>query len=98
VSILLQDVLGKSASYVHRAIADEVILVPIRRDVADLESIYALEGVAPRIWELLDGQRTVGEIVASIVGEYDVDGATAEADVLEILTQLESLGAVEKAQ
>ena len=91
----MRHVYTKSDSLVHRQIADETILVPIRRHVADLESIYALDGVGPRIWELVDGQRTVSDIVASIVAEYDVDPATAEADVREFVLQLESLGAVE---
>jgi len=86
----------KNPDFVFRQIADETILVPIRRSAADLECLYALDGVGPRVWELIDGQRTVGEIVATIVDEYDVETATAEADVAEFLSQLESLGAVER--
>jgi hypothetical protein len=52
----------KDPSIVHRNIAGETILVPIRSHVADLESIYTLDEVAARIWELIDGQRKVGEI------------------------------------
>jgi hypothetical protein len=96
VSILLQNVYGKSPSMVHRAIAGETILVPIRRDVAELDDIYSLDGIGPRVWELVDGQRTVEDIVDSIVQEYEVDRVTAEGDVLAFLSQLESLGALER--
>jgi hypothetical protein len=93
----LQQVYAKTDALVHRQIADETILVPIRRDAADLESIYALEGAGPRIWEFVDGQRTVADIVSCVVEEYDVDPEAAEADVLDFLSQLESFGAVERA-
>ncbi len=39
----------KDPNMVFRQIGDEVILVPIRRNVADLESIYTLNPVAARI-------------------------------------------------
>ena len=47
----------KDPNIVSRKIADEVILVPIRHNVGDLESIYTLNEVGARIWELVDGQR-----------------------------------------
>ena len=43
----------KDPNMVSRKIADEVILVPIRQNVGDLESIYTLNEVATRIWELM---------------------------------------------
>jgi hypothetical protein len=95
MSISVEQVYGKSAAMVHRRIADETILVPIRRDVADLDAIYALQGVAPRIWELADGERSVREIVACLVEEYEVDPATAQSDIVDLLTQLEAIGALE---
>jgi hypothetical protein len=97
VSERLQHQYVKSSSMVHRQIADEVILVPIRRDVADLDSIYALDGAGPRIWELIDGVRSVGDIIDCIAEEYDVDPDTAESDVREFVSQLEALAAVKRS-
>jgi hypothetical protein len=94
VSIPLEQVYGKSSSMVHRQIADETILVPIRRDVADLDSIYALGGVAPRVWQLIDGQRTLQDVVACIVQEYEVEADVAKADVLDLVAQLDAIGAL----
>lgn len=86
-----------SASFVARVIADELLLVPITRRVADLDALYTLDGIGPRLWDLLDGKRTVGELIAMVVDEYEVEGAVAQADVLEFLAQLESMGAIEEA-
>ena len=58
----LDKVYTKSDSIVFRKIADEFILVPIRQNVGDLESIYTLNETAARIWELIDGKIKVKEI------------------------------------
>ncbi|MDX9833066.1 MAG: PqqD family protein [Anaerolineae bacterium] len=80
-----------------RAIADELILVPITRRVADLDAIYTLDGIGPRLWDLLDGKRTVGELISLVVDEYAVEASVAETDVLQFVDQLESMGAIEEA-
>jgi len=87
----------KSASFVGRAIADELLLVPITRRVADLDAIYTLDGIGPRLWDLLDGKRTVGELISLVVDEYEVEASEAEIDVLQFMAQLESMGAIEEA-
>ena len=46
---------------ISRKIANKFILVPIRQKADDVESIYNLNEVAARIWELIDGQRQLTE-------------------------------------
>jgi hypothetical protein len=41
-----------------------------------------------RVWELLDGERSVGSIASVIAEEYDVPPGDAERDVLEFLQEL----------
>jgi hypothetical protein len=93
-SAYLERCFAKDPSIVAREIADEFILVPIRQTSGDLESIYTLNDVAAHIWELLDGRRSVGEIVEAIVAEFEVEPEEAEADLEEFLQQLEHIGAV----
>jgi hypothetical protein len=84
----------KDPSIVHREIAGEAILVPIRRHAADLESIYTLSDVGAFIWKLIDGKTSTSEIKSAIVDEYDVSPEEAEADLAEFLQQLESIGSI----
>ncbi|MBA7643522.1 hypothetical protein ES703_51253 [subsurface metagenome] len=84
----------KDPNMVFRQIDDEMILVPIRRNVADLESIYTLNPLAARIWELIDGKRKIKDIKNVILQEYEVNEEKAEKDLLEFLTQLEEIKAV----
>ena len=79
---------------VSRSIAGECILVPIRRKAGDLTSIYTLNEVGSRIWELVDGILMAEEISAVIEEEFDVNAAECRRDVVQFLEQLETLGAV----
>ena len=81
-------------SIVSREIAGETILVPIRQNVGDLESIYTLNETAARVWALLDGRRSVRGVRDTIVDEFEVSVDEAEQDILELLAQLEAIGAV----
>lgn len=84
----------KDDSIVYRKIADEFILVPIRQNVGDLESIYTLNETAARIWELIDGKIKVREIKERIVKEFEVTPEEAEKDIMEHLRQLEGIKAI----
>lgn len=93
---ILDKVYKKSDSIVSRKIADEFILVPIRQDVGDMESIYTLNEIAARIWELIDGKRKTREIIEKIVEEFEVTPEEAEKDTEEHLQQLEKINAISK--
>lgn len=90
----LEKRLIKEPNMVFRKIADEVILVPIRQNVGDLENIYTLNEVGARVWELLDGQRKVKEVKEILVDEFEVSPQEAEKDLMEYLQQLEKIEAV----
>ena len=73
---------------VTRLIAGELILVPIRNQVADMEFIYTLNETGSRIWELLDGQHSLAEIHQQMVDEYEIDPAQAEQDLQDLVESL----------
>ena len=50
--------------------------------------VSILNEVSSRIWELVDGTRSVGEITEAIVAEYDVTPEQAERDVEEFIQEL----------
>jgi hypothetical protein len=81
-------------SIVSRRIEDEVILVPIRQNVADLGSIYTLNEVGAYIWEQIDGQRTTAEILPLVVGEFEIAEEEAQKDLTEFMQQLSAIGAI----
>jgi hypothetical protein len=90
----IEKVYKKSDSIVSRKIADEFILVPIRQNVGDLESIYTLNDTAACIWEMIDGKIKVRKIKEKIIEEFEVTPEEAEKDIIEHLQQLEGIKAI----
>ena len=89
--------LTKCEAIVARRIGDEFVLVPIRQQAGEIDSIYTLNEVGARVWELLDGQTSLGAIRDAIVEEFEVSPGEAEADLLAFIGQLQSVDAVVEA-
>ena len=71
-------------SVVCRIINNEaVIVLPAKGQVKVLNEVGA------RIWSLIDGTHTVGEIIMAIEFEYTVNAEDAFKDISTFLTQLE---------
>jgi hypothetical protein len=87
-------VFSRNEDIVFRKIEEEYILVPIRSNVGDLESLFILNGTGARVWELLDGKRTLEEIKSAVLDEYDISSEEAEADIKEYITALGEIGTV----
>ncbi len=87
-------VLVRVSHCVTRAIAGETLIIPIARATADLESIFTLNAVGSRIWELLECPVAPSRLVATIVREFDVSPADAARDVSEFLDSLRAAGLI----
>lgn len=84
----------QSEDVVAREIAGEMLLVPIRNNLGDLESIYTLNETGAFIWSLMDGTRTLAEVCAAMQAEFEVGEEEAWADLLELVSELESIPAL----
>ena len=91
---IISKVFIKDSNMVARKVAGEMVLVPIRQSTGDVGSIYTMNNVGARIWELMDGNTTVAQIREKVVAEYEVEPEVAELDLLEFLSELEEIGAV----
>lgn len=87
---------SRNESVVSRKVADELILIPIRKSAAEVGSVYTLNETAGRIWELVDGLKTVADIREAIMDEFDVTSGEAEEDLVRLLKQLETVGAIKE--
>ena len=81
-------------SLVARRIGSEVVLVPIRRRVGDLESVFTLNEVGARVWDLCDATRGVDEIATVVAAEYQVDQGEAARDVRTFLREASEAGVI----
>lgn len=83
-----EKVYRRAADVVCREVGHESILVPLSHNVGNLDFIYTLSPVAARIWSLLDGQRSVSQIVDALCDEYEVERERAASDVAELVRDL----------
>ena len=60
-------ILAKSPETAWRVIEGEAMILSL-----DNKVFRGLNSVGSRVWELIDGRRSVDEIVSQIVGEFDV--------------------------
>jgi Coenzyme PQQ synthesis protein D (PqqD) len=87
----------RTEAFVARAIAGETVLVPIRRQIGDLESIYTLNEVATFIWERLATPSTMAEIALALEGTFAGDPAEMRTDLSTFLAEILDLGAITPA-
>jgi coenzyme PQQ synthesis protein D (PqqD) len=82
-------IVAKSPSTAWQILAGEAVIVSMETKV-----MRGLNPVGSLVWELIDGRRTVDEIVAVVVREFDVDPSTATEDVEAFVGDLLDKGLV----
>lgn len=82
-------ILAKAPTSAWRLIAGEAVILSL-----DTKVLRGLNDVGSRVWDLIDGQRTVDDIVDVIVEEFDVPRAQAAADIQTFTGELLDKGLV----
>jgi hypothetical protein len=94
----LNNLYTKKNDLVARDIAGETIIVPIRSNVGDLDSIYTLNEIGSIIWQLIDGKKSVSEIAKAVCNAFEVTPQVAEKDTIDFLNTLEQAGLVSSSK
>jgi hypothetical protein len=74
-----------------REVGGEAFLVPLGKTVYDSNGLFVLTELGSFIWDLLPEAQTEEEILTKILEEYDVEEATARADLTQFLDKLRSM-------
>ena len=74
-----------------REIAGESFLIPLGKTTYEANGLYALTELGAFIWDQLPQAESEGDILRAILAEYDVDEATAKADLTEFLYKLRNM-------
>ena len=70
-----------------RLVGEETVLLDLASGV-----YFGLDGVGKRIWESVAEGNNLGQAVAVIVAEYEVDEEQAQADVITFASDLVTRG------
>jgi hypothetical protein len=77
----------RNTDIIAAGVAEETILL----NPKDWTYVHFNE-TAARIWEALDEPRTVENVMAALMREYDVDPATCEREVAEFVSSMSGRG------
>ena len=64
------------------------VVLPGRSEINVLNEIGSL------IWDRIDGERTVGQILQAVLDAYEIDSEQARSDMLDFLSSLQEHGMV----
>lgn len=75
----------RNREVVSRQIEGELVIVPIRRGVGDLNSLYTLNPVGSALWNFMNESHTLPEMVNRVCDEFEVSTSQAQSDIQEFL-------------
>jgi len=85
---LLKKCFRKSLYVISRPVGEEIVIVPTAGRKQDLEKIYTISGSGVRVWNLIDGKRSLGMIRNILIKEFDVSPGKLEKDLALIISEL----------
>jgi hypothetical protein len=77
--------------FVAREVGEELVIVPLSANVAQMNELFTLNETAKFLWEKLGADCSVASLSADLVGAYEIDMATATRDVEAFLERMDVL-------
>lgn len=88
--LTLDSVVVAAQGQISNKIQNETVVLDLQRG-----EYHGLEGVGPRIWEIIQTPQKISAVRDVILSEYDVSAAECEKDLLGVLTDMQSRGLIE---
>ncbi len=79
------------SKFVARQVAEELVIVPLSGNVAQMNELFTLNETGKFIWENVSEDKTTAQISALMTAEFDIDEQTAQRDVETFLSQMDML-------
>jgi len=87
--IRMDMIFSRSSDVVTREIDGALIIVPLTSGVGDMEDdLFSMNETGTEIWNMLDGKKTVQEVVEALVRQYRAEQGELEQDVTGIVEEL----------
>ena len=81
--------------FILRNIVGEYMLVPTGERMKSFNGTMMLNELAAFVWEKLQNPMSDKELLDAVLFEYDVDEATASADLTALLERFQELGVID---
>ena len=86
----------RNEDFIFRKIVEEIILVPIKQNVAEMEAVFTLNEVGAFLWVQLGQPRSLSELHNAVLDEFEADPAIVLEDIEAFLNEAEAFGAVKE--
>lgn len=80
---------------VLREVAGRAVVIPVGDASKELSGMIKLNATGRLVWEGVAAGRTAGEIAAEMMDRFEVDEATARADVDSFVSKMSEAGLLE---
>lgn len=87
-------ILKKNPDMVTRVIDDETILLPIYKTSSQISCLYTLNKTASRVWNMINGRKTLAQIKKHILEEFDTSKEEVERELTKLLKELKDIKAL----
>lgn len=74
--------------FMLRNVADNYIVVPVGKASLEFKGLINLNGVGAFIWECLEKETTIEEVIDKVIQEYGIDSELAKRDVNNFINKL----------
>ena len=87
----IQAFFNMKSTFVAREVGNELILVPLSGNVAQMSELFTLNETAKFIWENITENSTIEDIEHAMTEAFDIDSETALKDIENFLVRMEKL-------
>jgi len=91
--VTLETVCAPSEDIVAREIEGDIVIVPLVAGICDADDeLYTLNPTGQAIWNMLDGQLTLGQVAEALTQQFDAMQGEIENDVLGFAAEMTRRG------
>jgi Coenzyme PQQ synthesis protein D (PqqD) len=79
------------ASFVTREVGNELVLVPLAGNVAQMNELFTMNETGKFIWENINNETTMDELAEKMVEVFEVSPEIAKRDVVRFLERMSEM-------
>ena len=87
----LNQIAKNKQNFATKQVGEDLVLVPMKDNVAEMNAMFTLNEVGSFVWDNLNEESTRELLSVAIAEEFEVDDATAQADLEEFLLQIQDM-------
>lgn len=84
----IQEIQAQATHFVCKEVGSEILLVPLRDNVADFNQYLTLNELGSFIYKLITDGKAFEDILSEILAQYEIDDTQARQDLSAFIDQL----------